>query len=355
MSIDTATAPAAGRFRPVDPGAPRTAPVRCVAAVRPALPERPAAQALRGQAPGTAGTVLVVDGLPDNLAVLHDALDESGYAVRVATRGDVALRHAAQALPDIVLLDALLPGLDGFEVARRLKARPETAHIPVVFMTGLPGADQVVRAFAAGGVDCVTKPIRVREVLARVAAHLQGARERRQARNALDAFGHATVVVRAADGRVVWQTPLARCLLQGHGAGSETQVGGEVLAWVRAQARRLEAGEAPQRWSSPARETRRLVMALHEEAGDGQWLVVLQERSDRSALEGLAAAFGLTAREAEVLCWVIKGKTNRDIGDILDLSPRTVHKHLEHVFAKLGVETRTAAASMALAKVPALG
>jgi DNA-binding NarL/FixJ family response regulator len=301
----------------------------------------------------TADVVLIVDDVPDNLAVLHDALDESGYTVLVATSGESALQRAAQAVPDIVLLDAVMPGLDGFEVARRLKALPKTAHIPIVFMTGLTETEHVVRAFAAGGVDYVTKPLRPREVLARMAVHMQGAREKRQARNALDAFGHATIVVRAADGRVLWQTPLARELLQGYGVGSETEVCGEALAWVRAQAQRAAAGEAPQRWAS-TRETRRLVMALHEETGDGQWLIVLQERSDKSAIEGLAAAFKLTAREAEVLYWVVKGKTNRDIGDILDLSPRTVHKHLEHVFAKLGVETRTAAAAMALAKVRGL-
>ncbi|MCB2044273.1 MAG: response regulator, partial [Rhodoferax sp.] len=78
--------------------------------------------------------VLIVDDVPDNLAVLHDALDESGYTVLVATDGASALRRAAQALPDIVLLDAMMPGMDGFEVAKRLKADPTTAHIPIIFM-----------------------------------------------------------------------------------------------------------------------------------------------------------------------------------------------------------------------------
>src|SRR4051812_20600724 len=76
-----------------------------------------------------ADLVLIVDDVPDNLAVLHDALDESGYTVLVATSGDAALQRAAQARPDIVLLDAMMPGMDGFEVARRLKADPATAHI----------------------------------------------------------------------------------------------------------------------------------------------------------------------------------------------------------------------------------
>ena len=101
--------------------------------------------------------VLIVDDVPDNLAVLHDALDESGYTVLVATRGEAALQRAAQALPDIILLDAMMPGMDGFEVARRLKATPATAHIPIVFMTGLTDTEHVLAAFDAGGVDYVTR------------------------------------------------------------------------------------------------------------------------------------------------------------------------------------------------------
>ncbi|MDE2566842.1 MAG: response regulator, partial [Burkholderiales bacterium] len=87
-----------------------------------------AAQAARlPDAARSAGLVLIVDDVPDNLALLHDALDAAGYTVLVATDGAGALQRAAQAEPDIVLLDAVMPGLDGFEVARRLKAGPETA------------------------------------------------------------------------------------------------------------------------------------------------------------------------------------------------------------------------------------
>ena len=82
-------------------------------------------------------------------------------------------------------------------------------------------------------------------------------------------------------------------------------------------------------------------------------MIVLREESDTAQIEKLMASFKLTQRESEVLNWVIKGKTNRDIGDILGTSPRTVNKHLEHVFIKLGVETRTSAASVALNKIRA--
>ena len=81
----------------------------------------------------------------------------------------------------------------------------------------------------------------------------------------------------------------------------------------------------------------------------------MREVSDAAIIESMSLAFKLTAKEAEVLYWVVKGKTNRDIGDILGSSPATVKKHLEHVFEKLGVETRTAAAALAMGKVRQLG
>ena len=125
--------------------------------------------------------VLIVDDVPDNLSMLHDALDEFGYTVLVAVNGEQALQRAAQAQPDVILMDALMPGMDGFEASRRLKAEPATAAIPVIFMTGLTETEHVLAAFRSGGVDHVAKPIRPMEVLARIAAHVQGARERRQA------------------------------------------------------------------------------------------------------------------------------------------------------------------------------
>lgn len=310
--------------------------------------------------------VLIVDDMPDNLAVLHDALDESGHTVLVATSGAQALQRAAEAHPDIVLLDALMPGMDGFEVARRLKADPATAAIPIIFMTGLTETEHLVAGLEAGGVDYVTKPVKVRELIARIGVHLGGARRARrqarqasQARNALDAFGYASVTVRAADGRLLWTTALARELLQqyfGADASAAAALPEPVAQWLR---RSLPAPGAPLPADPPRyaidQGARRLAFSLHQQVGDseggGDWLLVMREVSDAAVIESLAQAFRLTAREAEVLYWVVKGKINRDIGDILGASPATVKKHLERIFAKLGVETRTAAAAMALQRL----
>ncbi len=311
----------------------------------------------------TSELVLIVDDVPDNLSVLHDALDDAGYTVLVATNGESALSRAVQAVPHVVLLDALMPGMDGFEVARRLKANPVTAHIPIIFMTGLTETEHVVAAFAAGGVDYVTKPLRPQEVLARMAVHMRGARQAQQAvqaRNALDAFGHATMAIRFnndLDGEKlssVWQTPLARQLMQAYLDVEPGQIPAALLAWLlteskaSGQPRDLRPFAVNRQFGNEARQ---LVFNLQQRTGDDDLLVVMREISDAAVIEAMVQTMKLTVREAEVLYWLAKGKTNRDIGDILGSSPATVKKHLERVYVKLGVETRTAAAAVVMAKV----
>jgi len=291
-----------------------------------------------------------VDDVPDNLSVLHDALDESGYTVLVATGGEAALQRAAQALPDIVLLDAMMPGMDGFEVAKRLKASPKTAHIPIIFMTGLTETEHLVAALEAGGVDYVTKPIKPKEVLARMGVHMQGARQARQTRNALDAFGYASITVRASDGKLMWQTPLARELLMAYYGTAAPEAPKPVVDWLQRHLEDAKQQIEPPRLTAEL-GARRLTFSLHRQTGDDDWLIVMREVSDSAVIEAMSLSFKLTAREAEVLYWVVKGKINRDIADILGSSPATVKKHLERVFAKLGVETRTAAAGMAMNRI----
>lgn len=319
-------------------------------------------------------TVLIVDDVPDNVAMLHDALDAAGHTVLVALNGESALRRARQARPDVVLLDALMPEMDGFEVARLLKADPLTADIPILFMTGLTDTEHLEAALAAGGVDYVTKPVKPREVMARMGVHIRTARKVRQADeeadehhracNALDAFGYATITVRLRDGRLLWETPLARSLLLRYFGTRSPETPPPVLAWLSRilplPASSTHTAHEPPRLTLE-QGPRRLTFRLHQQVGDdeddpkgtsgGDWLIVMQESNDASLAEALAQTFGLTAREAEVLYWVTRGKINRDIADILGASPATVKKHLERILPKLGVETRTAAAALALAKV----
>ncbi len=190
-------------------------------------------------------TVLLVDDDPETLRWLGELLEQEGYTVQVARNGTEALSRLAYRVPDAVLLDAVMPGLSGFETCVLIKENPSWAHLPVIFMTGLGETDDIVHGFASGAVDYVVKPVRVEEVLARLGTHVRNARALR---------------------------PMS------------------------------------------------------------------DQRIDSAAL---------TPRETEVLSWVAKGKTNRDIAEILGMSPRTVNKHLEHIFEKLGVETRAAAAALA--------
>ena len=295
--------------------------------------------------------VLIVDDVPENLAVLHDALDESGYTVLVANNGAAALERARQTVPDVILLDALMPGMDGFETCRRLRADSATRTIPVIFMTGLTETEHVVAAFSAGGTDYVTKPVRQSEVLARIGAHVQTARLMQQARSALDAFGNAVLAVTPHDGRIVWQTPLARQWMQAYfGDDGDAATPAPLATWLAG----LGASAAPQPLTV-IRGAARLVFNAPDMRSGEQWMIVLREESDTARVQALMALFRLTQRESEVLHWVIQGKTNRDIGDILGMSPRTVNKHLEHVFEKLGVETRTAAATLATNKMRTSG
>ncbi|HYD63612.1 MAG TPA: response regulator [Noviherbaspirillum sp.] len=117
-------------------------------------------------------TVLIVDDTPANIAVLAEHLGNRGLSVMVAQDGEEAVERARFAQPDLVLLDVMMPGIGGFEACRRLKSFPETKDIPVIFMTALSNIDDKMTAYSVGGVDFVTKPFHIEEVLARVHAHL---------------------------------------------------------------------------------------------------------------------------------------------------------------------------------------
>lgn len=281
--------------------------------------------------------ILVVDDDLATLRMIGDALAAEGYAVLAARDADEALERFDLAVPDGVLLDAVMPGTDGFTLCARIKATPPWSHVPIVFMTGLSETDQIVRGFAAGGVDYVVKPLRLPEVMARLATHVANARAARLAREAVDVAGMGVVVLDGQD-RIAWRSPQAMRWLEAAFAADPAPAPA-MLRWL-AQAQRQGDGTVP------LPEGQRLAARPLGASGLGETMLLLSVDAAGAAPATRTPPTPLTPRETEVLSWIAKGKTNRDIADILGMSPRTVNKHLEHIFEKLGVETRTAAAAL---------
>lgn len=117
-------------------------------------------------------TILVVDDQLSNLKVLLSFLEHHDFAVRIAESGGRALKILANFLPDLILLDVMMPGMNGFELCKRIKGNPTTTDIPIIFMTALDSLEDKVAGFAAGGVDYIAKPFEQVEVLARVNTHI---------------------------------------------------------------------------------------------------------------------------------------------------------------------------------------
>jgi DNA-binding NarL/FixJ family response regulator len=294
---------------------------------------------------------LVVDDSPETLRLLTDALDSAGMTVMVALDGAAAMRIVDQITPDIILLDAVMPGIDGFETCRRLKRDAGLSNVPVIFMTGLADTEHIVRGLEAGGVDYVTKPITVEEMLARIRVHLANARMTQSARAALDVSGRFLLAVNR-DGRIIWATPQAQKLLAdslGAGVVDEVILPESLRVWLeQAQAGKGGSKEGATRAAAAAiPDHPELKLYYMGSAGTNEFLLRLAKEQTGLLPSAFSSEFGLTSREGEVLSWLSKGKTNRDIAQILGLSPRTVDKHLEQIYAKLGVENRTAAAAIA--------
>ncbi|MDA9464335.1 LuxR family transcriptional regulator [Bradyrhizobium sp. CCBAU 53415] len=287
---------------------------------------------------------LVVDDSPETLRLLTDALDGAGMTVMVALDGAAAMRIIDQITPDIILLDAVMPGIDGFETCRRLKRDAGLANVPVIFMTGLAETEHIVRGLEAGGVDYVTKPIVIEEMLARIRVHLGNARLTQSARAALDVSGRFLFAVNR-QGSVLWATPQAQKLLSDHhGAQADDFVlPPALLQWLE----QVKAKGSSKSQGASLPDNPQLRLFYMGETAPNEFLLRLSRESGTALPPEFTSELGLTTREGEVLAWLSKGKTNRDIAQILGLSPRTVDKHLEQIYAKLGVENRTAAAAIA--------
>lgn len=292
-------------------------------------------------------TILVVDDVPENLGLLYKQLDRAGFQVLLATEGQQAIEIAQSAQPDLILLDVNMPCLDGFQCCQQLKAHVLTEYIPVIFMTGWTETEFILKGFQVGCVDYVTKPLNLDEVLARVSTHLAHAKRFKQQQHAIDASQLSVMAVNQhAD--LLWQTASCQEKLAPYQLNDLQTF---IAQWL-AHLGRADAAQ-PQykiRYQAPPADLQlRLLSPTQVSDLAPTYLIELKiAAAIHGAIETQQYCPMLTAREAEVLYWVSLGKTSKDIGLILSLSPRTVNKHLENIFNKLGVETRTAAVSYLL-------
>ncbi|MGZ8157801.1 MAG: response regulator [Methylobacter sp.] len=305
---------------------------------------------MTSEIPYANSTVMIVDDTPGNLALLSDTLSEAGYRVLVATDGLAALEQIDYLKPDIILMDVVMPGIDGFETCRRLKADPLTADIPVLFMTGLSELDNLLRGFGEGGLDYIVKPIRPPEVLARIDVHLALVRDKQRAEHALSHSPFAALAIDVS-GLISWLTPAAKTLLSGVPSDTQPLATGDylpepILAWAKRLAGSI--GTTGRDSADDYRTSTGLSIRMTSCQNSGEYLLMLKKDYREWNLESLKDSLGLTFREAEILMWISRGKTNKEVGLILESSPRTVNKHLEHIFEKLGVATRAAAVAMVL-------
>lgn len=281
--------------------------------------------------------ILIVDDDPGALAFLAATLEERGATALVARSGESALAILERLTPDIILLDAVMPGLDGFETCRRVKRDDRLSSIPIIFMTGLSDTDHVVQGFTVGGVDYVTKPIVVEQLLARVRTHVAMSRMAMRAQSALDASGRHLL---ATDRRgvILWSTPKARALLDPESEGDDDSNPSQLRALIP-----TERADMPKEALISSRAGLKIRILYLGLVGGDEFLFCLSEADESGVEIALSRALSVTPRESEVLLWLSRGKSNADIAEILGVSPRTVNKHLEQIYKKMGVENRTAA------------
>jgi DNA-binding NarL/FixJ family response regulator len=267
-------------------------------------------------------------------------------------------------VPDLILLDIKMPGLDGIETCRLIKQRSEWRNVPIIFITGADELSQKLAAFEAGGVDFVTKPILPEEVEARVRTHLrirelqteleqknQALSEeielRLDAEKQLEAKLDQAFVIASYEGGIHFSTRQAGILLQAFFPSTSMSVLPEaVLCWLASTDR--------QRPLLIQNSQKGELQIDHLASSDPRRLALLRlEQRNSSWGPKALQTLGLTPREAEVLYWITEGKTNPEISTILDTTLHTIKKHNNKLFAKLGVETRMAAARLAMSVLTA--
>ena len=286
-------------------------------------------------------TVLVVDDSPDALSMINMALDRAEIATLVALNGRQALNVLEQITPDVILLDAIMPTMDGYECAREI--RQKLPLTPIIFMTGLSDVKDIVKAFDAGANDYIVKPVRPEELLVRIRQHTNSVRMLMEAQKALDAMRQHVFCI-DGNGRIIWATPEAQALLSQYQQelAEGNNLREQLCSW-------LPNGQLGHNLALPLKKDD-IILTVHffKQTDEGEYLLKLQSPNVEIAPTILEENLAITYREAEVLLWLAHGKTNREIAEILQMSPRTVNKHLEQLYPKIGANNRTAAAAIAI-------
>jgi DNA-binding NarL/FixJ family response regulator len=289
-------------------------------------------------------TVLVVDDSPDSLSLINDILEKEGISTLVALEGCQAITIAQQIKPDIILLDAVMPKMNGFETCIRLKQNRALSHIPVVFMTGLKDSENILKGLNSGGVDYITKPVNPEELIARIKTHVSNAQLTSSAQKALDSIGQTLFAV-SDTGDLLWATPQTHDFLSNIPHSDDWFT--ESLMPFVADIITGPVNEGASFKLDYEKGACQLTLLSNQQNGDhtfriGHFIEVIPGE------DKLKSKLNITSRESEVLYWLSNGKTNKEIAQILNIGSRTVNKHLEQVFAKLGVENRTTAAGIAI-------
>ncbi len=302
-------------------------------------------------------TILIIDDTPDNVGIMFDTLRDAGYRVLVAENGPTGLDSVKLSPPDLILLDVMMPGMNGFETCTALKQIAAVKDVPVIFMTALAETTDKVRGLELGAVDYVTKPVFPAEVLVRVRTHLelrslqrdlqrrnqeledrnelldQAIQQRLMAEQALHrSLDRAVLVFDAQDNIIFIARPAERLLA--------TFFPGTRAGRIPAPLRRLRTETDLQ----VGHEDQRLHIRRTEPPRENGVIMLILEVPTTEKHPDQLRSLGLTPRETEILFWIAQGKTSPEIGIILELAKATVKKHVESILPKLGVETRLAAA-----------
>ncbi len=304
-------------------------------------------------------TLLIIDDTISNLRVAVDLLHAYGFRILTASDGESGIERAHLAQPDLILLDVRMPGMDGFECCRRLKAHPGTAQIPVIFMTALTDTDNKVRGFELGGVDYVSKPFDAGELLARVRTHLElndlrrGLEERVEERTAALAAEVAQRKRIQTDQSLLLdllrdQSEQLRALArQNLDAEEQTAAPSPALASQIEAVRIVLAQMDGQLETAETEPTALSADGLRRQALHALSLLksiadALDTPTPSAGANGLARIegdplFQLSTREYEVLQLIGQGKSNAQIAEILVVSRSTVSSYRGRILTKLGV------------------